>query len=600
MCGIIGCVANTSVNDCLIEGLKRLEYRGYDSAGIAFFKNDIIKIIKNSGTVESVFLNVPKYCYNIGIGHTRWATHGKATKNNSHPHISFNKKVCIVHNGIIENYLSIKQQYFQNINFKSQTDTEVIANLIEYFYLKTSDKLKSIYLSTKVLKGSYALAILFNDEKDKIYFAKNKSPLLIGTGNNINFVSSDILGFNEGIKKYIEVNDNQYGYVSDKTVKIFEKQKELKFDFFGLELIKFEKDNLNYKHFMLKEINQIPFVIRNIAKQYKNNFSFNKFKHEDFKNIKRIKLIACGTSYHASQIGEKLLSQIGYDATAEIASEFYCNKQNINSNTLCIFLSQSGETADTIASLKLAKKLHCKTLGITNIQTSTISKLCDYVLPLYCGPEVAVASTKAYNSQIACLLILTEYLKVIKTNNFKNFVQNLDKITKKLEFLSKKINISYFEDQIDDLVDRIKNAKTIFMIGKNFDYVTAQESGLKLKEISYLNVCCFPSGELKHGTISLVDKDSLVFAFVTEKKLRDKTINAINQIISRSGKVVLISQFDDLLSKFENKICLPKIFKELYPIISIIPMQLLAYKVSLSLGNNPDKPRNLAKSVTVE
>ena len=600
MCGIIGYAANENIGNMLIESLKKLEYRGYDSAGIAYFNNQKIKIFKNKGSVEKVFSHLLYSTFNVGIGHTRWATHGKVNKKNSHPHTSQNSQVVIVHNGIIENYIYIKKKYLPNTKTVSETDTEIVANLIEYFYKITNDKLESILSATKILKGSYSLLIMFNDDENNIYFAKNKSPLLIGLGNKINSISSDILGFDKKIKRIIELYDNQYGYFNKSDIHIFKNKKEVSPKTNNINTYIPENNIGQFSHYMLKEIFEIPAVVKNIAYQYCKISPFEKFNLKYFKDINRIRFIACGTSFHASQIGEKMLSKIGFDTTTEIASEFISHKQNINNNTLFIFLSQSGETADTISSLKLAKKQNAKTLCITNVETSTLAKLSDYVLPLHCGPEVAVASTKAFNAQIVILLYFCEYLRLINTDNISKIDENIKKISKKLINFTKKIKITDFKNQIIPLIDIVKKSKTIFMIGKNFDYVLAQESSLKLKEISYINVCCLPSGELKHGTISLISKNSLTFAFATEKPLMDKTINAIKQIKARKGKVVLVSQFQNTISDIDYKVLLPKVYNNFYSLISIIPMQLLAYYTSISLGHNPDRPRNLAKSVTVE
>ena len=668
MCGIVGYVGNKNAVDVMHGGLLKLEYRGYDSAGISYFDKAKICTRKSAGTVENLFDHIEKnLCSNIAIGHTRWATHGKANDQNSHPHVSEKGKVSLVHNGIIENYLDLKNEFLSGTQLKSETDTEVVANVLEKILIETNDKIIAISKLVKLLKGSYALAILFDDDDKNIYFTKNISPLMIGSSENGNYISSDILGFCEEATKYLEVKNLQIGKISAKNIEIFDKNGK-KIDF----LLKFFSKNQNssdkegYPHFMLKEINEVPKVIKNACNLYlsglanlidfdqKNNISnfeaspFLKFKNGYFDNIKKIKLIACGTSYHASKVGELLFKSIGYNASSEIASEFIYSPQVFSRDTLCIFISQSGETADTLTAINIAKKHKLKTIGITNVETSTITKLCDYILPLVCGAEIAVASTKAYNSQLCVLQMFAAYLKFLKTTkqnialcdtshknkikndemknytnlnevtNYtksKNLIKNqqiesiiyeknikkLQKSIKKLQNITKKINILSFDNQIKDILQNVVLAKKILMVGKNFDYVLAMESALKLKEISYLSTEAYPSGELKHGTIALVDESTLVFAFVTEKKLVDKTMNVIKQTMARGAKIVLVTPFENLIDdSITNYILLPKIEEEFYPIISIIPMQLLAYRVSVTLGNNPDKPRNLAKSVTVE
>lgn len=659
MCGIVGYVGNENTVDKLHKGLKSLEYRGYDSAGIAFFCEKSLKIIKSVGCVDCLFEKVyAQKCKDksigAGIGHTRWATHGKASENNSHPHQSEQKRVCIVHNGIIENYLEIKEKLLQGVKFKSETDTEVVANLIENKLFEVekmqisnpnnalsseSCNLKAMQIALQQLKGSFALGILFLDDPGRIYFAKQTSPLLIGISGNGKFLASDILGFDNTATEFVEIFDGQFGYISKDKIHIFDKTGKMVN--FSPKTLHENKNNTflgNFSHYMQKEIFEIPKSIENTANLYLSNKLQNAFKKTKSisRNISRIFLVACGTSFHACKVGELWLRQIGYDATSDVASEFIYSPQILNKNTLCIFVSQSGETADTISAIKLAKKHHAKTIGITNVETSTMAKICDVILPLRCGPEIAVASTKAYNTQICVLKILSEFLKYEKqnknsTNNEKyansktkklfnkNKVQSTLKIIKKvknnqknannwqksienLQNFSKNIKIASFEKQIKDIVKDVVKAKNIFMVGKNFDSVLAMESALKLKEISYLNTQAYPSGELKHGTISLIDSNSLVFAFATEKKLSSKTMNIAEQVHARGAKVVLVTPFKELANNksIYKTILLPKLNEKYYPILAIIPMQLLSYNVSIMLGNNPDKPRNLAKSVTVE
>lgn len=620
MCGIIGYVGNSNAIDCLHYGLKQLEYRGYDSAGVAFFKDNKIKTIKNVGKVEELFNKIDaNTCSNIGIGHTRWATNGKPTTQNCHPHSGCFGYVTLVHNGIIENCDIVKKEYLNNLSFKSDTDTEVVANLIEKFYIQTKDILKSIFKINKILKGSYSLAILCKNEKDKIYFVKQKSPLLVGLGKNENFISSDVLGFSKFAEKYIDIDDGEFGWIKKDDYEIFDKKfKKLtkKCKITPKNIINTEK--IQYKHFMLKEICEVPETIFNTAKLYETNSPFKKLNPNYFKNIQRIKLVACGTSYHASLVGEKLLREIGFDATTEIASEFIYSKQVWQKNTLCIFVSQSGETADTLAAVKLAKKHKTKTICITNVLSSSITKLCDITLPIVCGAEIAVASTKAYNGQVCALMLLAQQLKDITTSRtikkslkiqnqknskkYKKNGKNCLVLSKNLQKIAKKIKIDYFNNQIDNIVKEILKSKNIFFVGKDFDYIAALESALKLKEISYINAVAYASGELKHGTLSLIDTNALTFAFITQKSLIEKSVNVLNQIKARGGKVVIITPFVNILQQlnYDYKIILPKIYSDLYPLISVIPMQLVSYKTSTCLGYDPDKPRNLAKSVTVE
>ena len=602
-----------------------MEYRGYDSAGIAFFGNDKLKIIKKAGTVDNLFEHTSDKVANIGIGHTRWATHGKATNQNSHPHKSFYGKVCLVHNGIVENFLELKNTYLKDIELISETDTEIVANLIEKFYMETNNKLKSIFETIKLLKGSFALAILFDDDKENIYFAKQTSPLCLGISRTGNMISSDILGLNKKTKKYVDLQDGDFGKIGKKTIEIFDKDfKQKNIEYKNLQKNIASATKQGYPHFMIKEIYEIPQVIKNTAKIYasKNN-PFKKINESYFDFVERIMLVACGTSHHACKVGEMLLQNYGFDATSQIASEFICTPQTITKNTLCIFVSQSGETADTISAVNIAKKYGAKTVCISNVVSSNITKICDYTLPINCGAEIAVASTKAYIGQLVALHIFAEFLYNQKTtffkkakerylnNNYKNvkideknkkISKKLQKNIKKLQNLCNFIDTNNFNQQSKTLVKEVINTKNVFMLGKSLDYVTAMEAALKLKEITYINCVAYPSGELKHGTISLVDKNSLTFVFATQKNLLSKNMNIIKQIKSRGGKIAVITQFDELLSdsQIDYKISLPRADESLVEIISIIPMQLLAYNTATKLGHNPDMPRNLAKSVTVE
>ena len=596
MCGIIGYAGKDRAVEVLQNGLEALEYRGYDSSGICVYDGKEFITTKKAGTVSNLFKYVDKNIKsNIGIGHTRWATHGIASDLNSHPHSGALGRVTIVHNGIIENYKELLTKHLPKIKLKGETDTEVVANLIEKNYILYGNKVKAIAETLKVLKGSYALAILFADDSQNIYFAKNFSPLLIGIGMGENFVSSDVLGFIKYTKKFVEVKDKTFGRINSQTVEIFdidEKPVEVKEQYLPVDFKQADKEQ--YPFYMIKEINEIPKVILNTTDFYAKNKILEKINKNFFKGLKRIKLVACGTSYHACLIGEQLLNGIGYDATSYIASEFIYSNPLVDKHNLCIFVSQSGETADTLSAVKIAKTKGAKTLCITNVLTSTITKICDYVLPIKCGAEIAVASTKAYNGQLTALYILCGFL----TKDEKKYKKTL----KNLKNLAKNIDIKQIETQIKPLIKAVLDAKTVFMVGRQADYVTSLESSLKLKEITYINCQGYASGELKHGTISLVDDNTLIFAFVTDKNLASKTINVIKQTQSRGAKICVISPFDEILddSKIDFKIKLPVCKEELYPLVSVLPMQLLSYYISVTLGNNPDKPRNLAKSVTVE
>lgn len=598
MCGIIGYIGTRKFMSIAKQGLLNLEYRGYDSAGVAYFENNLVKIKKQKGDVNNLFKNVDleteTHC---GIGHTRWATHGKPADNNSHPHQSEKGYFTIVHNGEIENYNQLKEQYLSGVTFKSNTDSEIVPNLIEFFYLQKRDVLDAIKTCVNLLKGSFALAILFSNEPNVIYYARNKSPLVIGIGDNEKFISSDIIGISDYCKKYAIIDNKSYGIIT--------KSEIFNYSFSGdkraieirqMPKSKFRNGKGEYPHYMLKEINEVPLAIKTTAEYYKKkNNNLEMIPQSFFLNIRQIQIIACGTSYHSGLVGEKYFKEIaGVDSVSKVASEFIYNKEIVDKQTLCIFISQSGETADTLSAIKKAKSLGAKTLGITNVATSSITTLCDYILPLNAGPEIAVASTKAYNCQLTVLLILAYYLQ----NGFK--VNK--KITNQLINTTKLINIDECRKSITPIVNKLSKSANIYMIGRDFDHITCMEGCLKLKEISYIPCEAYPAGELKHGTLALITNGVPVIAVITEEHLIDKTLMIASQIKARGGKVYIFTCFE--LSNYDisgmEVVRLFKLDDFLQPVFSIVPFQLLAYDVAISLGYDPDRPRNLAKSVTVE
>lgn len=597
MCGIIGYIGKRNFVPIAKQGLLNLEYRGYDSAGISFFNDTKVETIKQKGDVEKLFEKIDNHinCH-CGIGHTRWATHGVPSDANSHPHSSQKGLFTIVHNGIIENYKDLKEKFVLDYTFKSETDTEIIANLLEYFYLQNKNVLHAIKQCVNLLKGSFALAILFSKENDKIYFARNKSPLVIGKGKNENFISSDLIGIGDETNKYIIIDDLCYGFITSQVVKTYSFDgKTVKNEIKTKKKSVFKTGKGNYPHYMLKEIFDIQLGIETTTKLYsKKGCILNKIPVDYWENINEVVIIACGTSYHSALIGEKYIKQIAeIKCSCRVASEFIYGKEILDSNTLCIFISQSGETADTLTAITKAKRSNAKTLGITNVQTSSITTLCDYILPLCAGTEIAVASTKAYNCQLVVLFILANFLK-------ERIVKN--KCLSQLKKCNKELKLDKYEKIITPLIAKLQNAKNIYMIGRDYDYITSLEACLKLKEITYIPCEAYPAGELKHGTLALITKNIPAIAIITEKDLIGKTMMIVEQVKARGGEAFIFTCFD--LSKYNIKGCtiiyLPDMQFYLKPIYSIIPFQFLAYKMALSLGYNPDRPRNLAKSVTVE
>lgn len=592
MCGIAGFYGHQVCEDILINFLEKLEYRGYDSSGIAVKNKNNINLVKGTYKINELKEVVKtKTTNSCGIAHTRWATHGKANKDNSHPHYSANKVWFAVHNGIIENYASLKNKLINcNIKFSSETDSEVIPQLLEY------NNVKNIYEfidTINMLKGAYAICA-FNNFDNSLYLAKYKNPLYIAEFNNEFFIASDPICFNEITTKYYTLNDNEFCIVSDNKLCFYNnKHKKInkKQNVLNSKYLKCSKEN--YSTFMEKEINEIPKVLKNILTEYKKN---NYFEHitSDFLDVKRVVIIGCGTAYHSGLIGAKYLeSVLNIPISVELASEFLCGNPIINNSTSYIFVSQSGETADTINALNLVKNKCKNTIAITNVTYSTIAQNVDIVLPVFAGPEIAVASTKAYNAQLLVFYLFSEYLK-----NFKLETKFFNKIKREI----KKINIATFY-HFDKLTKIISNFDSLFILGKFKDYFTALEASLKIREITYSNCSALPCGELKHGTLALVSNKTTCIIISTNRLLHSKTISAINEIKARLGKIVLVTNsvesFKDC-SLIDYLIELPNVDENLIDLVSVIPFQLFALQLSLTKKINPDKPRNLAKSVTVE
>lgn len=589
MCGIAGYVGKGCCEDILVDFLETLEYRGYDSSGIAVKIDDEIVVTKGACRIGNLKQCITTKTINsLGIGHTRWATHGGVESKNAHPHLSNNGDWCIVHNGIINNYLSIKNELCNNgIKFDSDTDSEVVAQVLE------NEKVTNIegFIScVSKLKGSYAICAI-NNKNNIMYLARYESPLYVGVGINGVFVASDILCFEKYCTKYCVLENNEYCEIVNNNIVCYDnKCNAVDKNFYNLDLNTNCVNRLNFDTFMEKEINEIPQVFQNIIKNYNSSDFFSRLD-KYLKRVKRIDFVACGTSYHSGLIGASYLQKkLGIPCNTYIASEFLYSAPIINKDALYIFISQSGETADTLRALEMVKSQCLAVVVLTNVLHSTMARLADVVLPVFAGPEMAVASTKAYNAQVLVLYLLSEYFsgKLTKTkfekikNNFKNF------------------NIKNYY-KIKECIDDVEKLDAIFVLGKYRDYYTAMEASLKIREITYINCSALPSGELKHGTLALISPKSLSFVIITNSELVQKSINAINEIKARGGKVALITQLDledrvdiDYLFKLDN------IDEDLIDLVSVIPFQLFACLLSCKKGINPDKPRNLAKSVTVE
>lgn len=614
MCGIIGYIGAQKATPILINGLLRLEYRGYDSAGISTIESNALSIMKDKGRVNNLYNldGIDTLEGTIGIAHTRWATHGKPSKENSHPHLDNSKNFSVVHNGIIENYNDLKNFLINHgYIFYSQTDTEVIPNLIHYYYSKDTknDELKvlrAVQCACKDLKGSYAIQIISTYLPNNMIVARKDSPLVIGHGYGENYISSDIPAILSFTKDFYFLNDNEIALLSRDTI-----------DFYDINLNKLHKnvtsidwnacsaDKNGYADYMLKEIFEQPNAVREtIGSRLPENepchFDELNFSKDFLSNINKIYIVACGTAMHAGLSGKTAIEKLCHiPVTVDIASEFRYKNPIIDKNTLCIYISQSGETADTIAALKLAKSKGATTLAISNVIGSSITREADYSIYTHAGPEIAVASTKAYTSQVVLLDILAIYFAEIleSTSSFE-----LKDIKSEVLALPFKIeNALKSSKRIESFAKSIYQEKDIFFLGRGVDYNTALEGSLKLKEISYIHSEAYAAGELKHGPIALIENDITVISIITDKNLVEKTISNIQEVITRGAKTLVITNQDlPINNNIDIIITVPDTNVLLSPILSIIPLQLLSYFISKEKGLDVDKPRNLAKSVTVE
>lgn len=611
MCGIVGYIGEKKAKPILINGLLRLEYRGYDSAGIATIEKSGLNLVKNKGRVSELEKTegIDSLVGTIGIGHTRWATHGKPSSVNSHPHADNSGKFAVVHNGIIENYADLKDFLKNhNYNFLSETDTEVIPNLVHFYYVSSKETGKKRFLQAvtnacKMLKGSYAIEVLSSDFPDNMIVVRKDSPLVIGKGNGENYISSDIPAILSFTKDFYLLNDNEYVFMSRENIEFYDESlnpinkeaKNITWDAGAAE-----KDG--YPDFMLKEINEQPKSIREtigsrISLKGKTTITDLSLDKKYLKSINKIFIVACGTAMHAGLAAKPIFEGLcEIPVEVEAASEFRYRNPIINEKTLCLYITQSGETADTIAALKLAKSKGAKTIAISNVIGSSISREADYTIYTHAGPEIAVASTKAYTSQITLLAILAIY-----------FAETLEMNKDKSEELKK--DILALPTQIEEVLkntDRIKafaqiiyKEKDVFFIGRGVDYTVAMEGSLKLKEISYIHSEAYPSGELKHGPIALIENGVTVISILTNRLLVEKSISNIQEVVTRGAKTFIVTN-QELNHNFDEVITIPKTNSLISPVLSVIPLQILAYYISKEKGLDVDKPRNLAKSVTVE
>ena len=606
MCGIVGYVGHGDTKEIILHGLKTLEYRGYDSSGMALMSNGEILVEKKAGRIENLeeSMKGKNFSSEIGIGHTRWATHGVPSDRNSHPHYSMDKSAAVVHNGIIENYQVLRKELEEKgYVFSSDTDTEVISQLIQDMY--NGNILDTVSKVVKRLEGSYAIGVLHKNHPDELICAREHSPLVIGIGEKENFIASDISALLKYTKDVYYLEDGDIAVLKAGSIEIFDRDekpviREKKYIEWNLE----QATKCGYPHFMLKEIFEQPQAVKETFEKRVHNgrvdFS-DVLNYEDIKNINKIYIVACGTAYHAGLQGQFALQKIAkLDSIADIASEFRYNDPFIDEKTIVIFVSQSGETSDTLAALKEAKSKGALTIAVTNVVGSTISREAHKTIYTMAGPEIAVASTKAYTTQVTIFYLFALYMaelrKVISKEKYEEYLSEIKNMPEKIQ------DILDNREEIKTAAEYFKDRTNGFFIGRGLDYKVAVEASLKIKEVSYVHTEAFASGELKHGTIALIEEGTPVVVIATQKNLIDKSVSNIKEVKARGAYIITVG-FDDeenLKNVSDNFIGIPECNDMFSGFLSIVPLQLLAYYTSDAKGIDVDKPRNLAKSVTVE
>lgn len=604
MCGIIGYVGSKQASDVIIKGLKFLEYRGYDSAGIAVLNKGKIKVMKKQGRIvnlENCLKNSP-LPGNQAIGHTRWATHGEPSDKNAHPFVGNRTKYSVVHNGIIENHLEIKEELVaEGCEFHSKTDSEVIVHLLEK--LDNGDPVKTILKAVKKLKGTFALGIINADNPGVIYAVKKDNPLIVGVDDKEGYICSDITTLQNFVKKVIVLDNGQIAVVKRGDVALFDFNGK-KIDKTFMELDEGMNCELgDHECFMEKEICEIPESVARAVKNYRINHCFEKIDAEYLKNLKRINVVACGTALHAGLIGTAFIKKYlpDVDVYSEMASEFRYDQIKVDEQTLTVTVSQSGETADTLFCQNLVREKGGRTLTICNVPTSAMVQSADYNLQICAGPEVAVASTKAYNCQVIVFALFVLDLARLRGSITE---EEYNRMQAEIDLLPEKVNSALgTRESVEIFAHKNFRKKSVFYLGRGVDYCVAMEGSLKLKEISYIHCEAYAAGELKHGTLALIEKDVIVIAVITDENMVDKMCSSLSEVRARGANVLTITPFDDNMKLKEISdylIEIPKTDKMLSPIVSVIPTQFISYYIARAKGCDIDKPRNLAKSVTVE
>ena len=610
MCGIVGYVGQKKATDILVEGLSKLEYRGYDSAGVAVLEDNKIKAEKHKGRLANLegMLNENPIEGGIGIGHTRWATHGEPSDVNSHPHLNNKETIAVVHNGIIENYNELRNWLMEKgYEFKSETDTEVIPNLVDFYY--KGDLLYAVMEATKHMEGSYAIGVICNDEPEKLVAVRKDSPLIVGLGEKEYFIASDIPAVLNHTREVYLLEDKEFVVLTNDGVTLFDEEKNpVEKEVYHITWNVDAAEKGGYEDFMLKEINEQPKAIKDtmtsrIMEGKEVTLDDISITKEYLDNSDRVYIVACGTAYHAGVIGKYAIEKlVRIPVEVDIASEFRYRDAVITDKTLIIVLSQSGETADTLAVLRDGQAKGARVLAVTNVVGSSVSREANDVLYTWAGPEIAVASTKAYVTQLIAMYTLALHFAELKGSKS---VEEIEEIKKAMLELPEKVEeILKNTDLIKEFAVKASTEKDLYFLGRGMDYGVAMEGSLKLKEISYIHSEAYAGGELKHGPIALIEKDIPVVSLLTQRELVDKMISNVQEVVTRGAKVLGICFKGDMEESkrkmFEGLIEIPETLSLLSPVLSVVPLQLFSYYVAKAKGFDVDKPRNLAKSVTVE
>ena len=610
MCGIVGYIGKRQAVDLLVEGLSKLEYRGYDSAGVAIIEDEKISVRKLKGRLANLEndLNADSINGHIGIGHTRWATHGEPSDVNSHPHSNGNATISVVHNGIIENYMKLREWLTdKGYEFLSETDTEVIPNLVDYYYRDGRNLFDAVVKATSKLEGSFAIGVIANNEPDKIIAVRKDSPLIVGLGEDESFIASDIPAVLNHTRDVYLLEDKEFVILTKDGVELrTEDGEKIEKEVYHVTWNVDAAEKGGYEDFMLKEIHEQPKAVRDtlagkiqLGKEIElDNVKFTK---EELENFDKVYIVACGTAYHAGVVGKTVIEKLAkIPVEIDVASEFRYRDPLITDRTLIIVVSQSGETADTLAVLRDGQRQGARVLAITNVVGSSVSREADDVIYTLAGPEIAVASTKAYVTQLAAFYILGLYFGRLKQTIS---VEEAEAIKTEMLTIPEKIEIALgMKEELQKYADKHYNHRDIYFLGRGLDYAVAMEGSLKLKEISYIHCDAYAGGELKHGPIALIDKGTAVITLLTQEALKDKMVSNVREVSTRGGNIFAVVNEGDTTTKdvVDSLVYIPKTIDLLTPMISVVPLQLISYYVAKQKGCDVDKPRNLAKSVTVE